>query len=153
MKSIAIATTLLLTGFSGLQAAAAPLTEFLRLFDLDGNGVLNPEERQAAKKALEMNRAEFIAKWDTNKDGKLSLDEIRALRAAIIKHIIAMRHTKFLEFAGEDELMSLKEFSSLPIFAEKDPVGVAEVFQRLDHDKSGSLSFLEFNARFIHYRL
>jgi Ca2+-binding EF-hand superfamily protein len=151
MKSIVIATALLLTGFTSLHAAPSVPTEFLKLFDLDRDGVLNEEERPAARKALSKGRAEFIARWDTNKDGKLSLAEVRVLRRAIISHIMAMRRSIFIEFAGTDELMSQEELASMPIFAEKDPSMIEEIFNRLDRDESGLLSFLEFNARFRRY--
>lgn len=152
MKHIVIATALMLSGISLLHAEGPPpLTEFLKLFDLNNDGVLNLEERQAAKRALELTHEEFLAKWDTNHDGRLSLDEIRALRRSIIEHIMAKRRAIFHKFAGEDELMSKEEFASMPIFADKDPVKVGAVFEHLDHDHDGSLTFLEFNFRFPQY--
>ena len=152
MKHIVIASALMLSGISFAHAEGPPpLTKFLKLFDLNGDGVLNEEERQAAKLALELKREEFIAKWDTNHDGKLSADEIQKLRRAIIEQIIAKRRAVFLKFAGEDELMSKEEFAHMPIFAEKDPVNVVALFERLDHDHDGSLTFAEFNFRFIQY--
>lgn len=153
MKSIAIATALLLSGFSSLHAAPSIPAMFLKLFDIDSDGALNEEERTAARHALAIGREKFIAKWDTDKDGKLSLAEARVLRRAIINHIIAMRRSIFLEFAGTDELMSQEELASMPIFAEKDPSMIEEIFNRLDRDESGQLSFLEFNARFRRYPL
>lgn len=76
MKTTTIAIILLTAGFINVQAKPTPgegkLPRFLRIFELNGNGVLDWEERQAAKAALKMKRGEFIAKWDTDGDGKLS---------------------------------------------------------------------------------
>jgi len=152
MKHIAIATALMLSGISFAHAEEPrPLTTFQKFFDLNGDGVLNEEERQAAKRALELSREEFMAKWDINKDGKLSLDEIRALRRSVLHHIMAKRRAIFLKFAGEDELMSKEEFAGMPIFATADPVKVGLAFDHLDGDHNGSLTFLEFNRRFPVY--
>jgi Ca2+-binding EF-hand superfamily protein len=148
MKATTIAIVLLTAGFTHVQAAPTPeqgrLTRFLKIFDLDDNGVLNPEERQAAKAALKLKREDFIAKWDTDGDGKLSRKEIAKIRAEIRARIEARRVAKFKEIAGEDELISAAEFAAIPALAGREPARVTMLFNYLDKDDSGSISLDEF---------
>ena len=148
MKATTIAIVLLTAGFINVQAAPTPergkLTRFLKIFDLDNNGVLDPEERQAAKAALKLKREDFIAKWDTDGDGKLSREEIAKIRAEIRARIEARRVAKFKEIAGEDELISAAEFAAIPALAGREPARVTMLFNYLDKDDSGSISLDEF---------
>lgn len=148
MKATTIAIVLLAAGFHHAQAGPTlgqgKLTRFLQIFDVDGNGVLDPEERQAAKAALKLKREDFIAKWDTDGDGKLSRREIVAIRADIRARIEARRVAKFKEIAGDDELISAAEFAAIPALAERDPARVTMLFNHLDKDDSGSISLDEF---------
>jgi Ca2+-binding EF-hand superfamily protein len=133
-------------------SAPARLTWFLKLFDADGNGVLDEEERQAAKEYLRKKREEVIAEWDKDGDGKLSGKEIAALRQHIREKIRAKRYERFLEIAGEDKLISEEEFAAMPVFAERDPDKVAKLFGFLDRDDDGQLSFREFLLHFRRHR-
>jgi Ca2+-binding EF-hand superfamily protein len=148
MKTTTLAIVLLTAGFINAQAKPTPDQGkpgwLLKIFDLNGNGVLDPEERQAAKAALKMKREKFIAKWDTDKDGKLSRVEIAAIRADIRARIEAKRVAKFKEIAGDDDLISPAEFAAIPILAGKDPLLVTKIFNRLDKDTSDSISLDEF---------
>jgi Ca2+-binding EF-hand superfamily protein len=149
MKTTAIAIALLSAGFATVHAAPPgpePLTWFLRLFDANSDGVLDAEERQAAKDAIAQKRADFIAKWDTNKDGWLSFSELAAIRAEIIARIEAIRLEKFNDAAGDDSLISPEEFAAIPALADKNPERVTALFEFLDKDDSGFISFEEFNV-------
>lgn len=52
-----------------------PPKEILEKFDKDGSGDLNETERAALRADMEKRRGEMIAKYDTDKDGKLGEDE------------------------------------------------------------------------------
>ena len=133
-------------------SAPARLTALLKLYDIDGNGKLDEEERLAAKDDLAKKREEIIAEWDKDGDGKLSRTEMAAFRKSVREKIQANRLAKFLEVAGEDELISAEEFAALPAFAERDPAKVAKLFGALDRDKSGQLTFAEFSRSFRSHR-
>ena len=66
--------------------------EIIEKFDKDGDGMLNEEEREAAKAArgdMEANRRkELLAKFDKDGDGKLSEDEKKAMREAMKKKML-----------------------------------------------------------------
>lgn len=156
MNHTIIAVLLIAGGLATTAAQAAPaparLTWFLKLFDVDENGMLDEEERQAAKAYLKQKRADVIAEWDKDGDGKLSAREIAALRQHIREKIRAKRYEKFLETAGEDKLISAEEFAAMPVFAERDPVKVARLFDALDRNDDGQLTFREFLKSFRRHR-
>lgn len=56
--------------------------EMLKKFDTDGDGTLSDDEKAAAKAAREAKHAELLAKYDADSDGKLSPAEIKAARDA-----------------------------------------------------------------------
>jgi Ca2+-binding EF-hand superfamily protein len=156
MKTTAIAIALLSAGFAAVQATPPtpePLTWFLRLFDANNDGVLDAEERLAARKSIEQKRADFIAKWDANGDGWLSFSEMAAIREAVIARIEAIRLEKFNDIAGDDSLISPEEFAAIPALADKDTERVNELFEFLDKDDSGFISFDEFNVPLRRRRL
>lgn len=156
MKTTTIALLLIAGGITSIHAgpatAPAKTTWFLKLFDVDKSGSLDAEERQAAKDYLKMKRKDVIAEWDTNSDGKLDKTEIAALHKHIVEKIHENRYVKFLEIAGEDELMSAAEFATIPALATKSPDKVAKMFGRLDSNADGSLTFAEFKLRFTKHR-
>ena len=72
-------------GFGGRHGRRGPSeAQLLEKFDANHNGVLDPEEKEAAKKEFqarrEARRAETLKKYDTDGDGKLSDSEREALR-------------------------------------------------------------------------
>ncbi len=157
VTTLAVATVVLLTGgiatsWAKPKLPPARLTSLLKLFDADGNGKLDEEERQAAKDYLAKKYEEIVAEWDKDGDGKLSGKEIAALRAHIREKIRENRLAKFKEVAGEDELISAEEFAAMPVFAEADPVRVTRLFTGLDRNKDGQLNFLEFARSFRSHR-
>lgn len=128
------------------------LPEALRQFDVDNNGVLDEEERQAAKAARDLKLAERLDRWDTNKDGVIDDAEREAAKAAILARIIAARTAKFLQLAGEDELLSLEEFSAIPALATRTEEQIATLFDFLDKNSDDSVNLEEFLARLTRHR-
>ena len=56
--------------------------EAFSLFDKDGDGELNEEERAEARKTMEARRKEALKKFDKDGDGKLNEEERKAAIAA-----------------------------------------------------------------------
>ncbi len=54
----------------------------LEKFDVNGDGKLSQEEREAAKSAAQQTRAAIIAKYDKDGDGKLNAQEREAAKSA-----------------------------------------------------------------------
>ncbi|MBI4327682.1 MAG: hypothetical protein HY674_20820 [Chloroflexi bacterium] len=59
-----------------------PLQKEFRKYDLNGNGKLEPAERQAYLAARAKARADSVKKWDRNGDGKLDETERGRAHAA-----------------------------------------------------------------------
>ena len=131
------------------------LPEILEQFDLNEDGVIDEEERQAAKEARRAaraeRRAEHIAEFDTDGDGELSDEEKEAAREARRAALQAKREEKFAEIAGEDGSLDLDEFAALAPFEGADPERVAGIFARLDEDEDGAVTLEEFGSRLRHH--
>ena len=131
------------------------LPEILEQFDLNEDGVIDEEERQAAKEARRAaraeRRAEHIAEFDTDADGELSDEEKEAAREARRAALQAKREEKFAEIAGEDGSLDLDEFAALAPFEGADPERVAGIFARLDEDEDGAVTLEEFGSRLRHH--
>ena len=132
------------------------LPEILEQFDLNEDGQIDEEERQAAKEARRAaraeRRAEHITEFDTDGDGELSDEEKQAARDARREALQAKRAEKFAEIAGEDGCLDLEEFSALPAFEGKNAERVAAIFNRLDADDDECVTLEEFTARLRHHR-
>ncbi|MFT6863562.1 MAG: Ca2+-binding EF-hand superfamily protein [Akkermansiaceae bacterium] len=127
------------------------LPEFLRQYDVNEDGFIDEEERQAIKDTRKDARDQRRAEIDTDGDGKISHDEREAAREAIRAKIAEKRTEKFSNIAGEDGVLSLEEFATLPPLARASKGRVASIFARLDDDESGDVSLEEFNARLRKY--
>ena len=155
LKNILIAGILL--GGNSLASADertfgdGTLPEFLRQYDVNEDGIIDEEERQAIKETRRDARDEHRAEIDTDGDGKISHDEREAAREAIRAKIAEKRTEKFGNIAGEDGVLSLEEFAALPPLARASEGRVASIFARLDDDESGDVSLVEFNARLRKY--
>lgn len=123
------------------------LPDYLQEFDVDENGQLDEEERQAAREARQARKEARRAEADTNGDGVLSDEEREAAREAHRAAIEEKRTERFNEIAGEDGAISAEEFAAIPGLADKDAERVAALFERLDSDDSGDVSSEEFLAR------
>ncbi len=150
-----------LTVTAGLSRAQDPprnpfgnggLPEILKPFDVDGDGKLSEEERQAfiqaikdgtVPKPVRPDRPERPTNpWDTDGDGKLSDAEKAVAREAIRAKIEAQRSKRFDELdTNDDDSLSLEEFSAAPGIR---PEAAARIFDRLDKDNSDAVSKAEF---------
>ena len=131
------------------------LPEILQQFDLNEDGRIDEEERQAAKEARRQARAErraaLIEEWDTDGDGELSREERNAAREAAREERRAAlqerREEMFSDVAGEDECLDWDEFRDLKPFRRKPRWYVASIFRRVDTNDDDCISFEEFTAR------
>jgi Ca2+-binding EF-hand superfamily protein len=127
------------------------LPDFLKPFDVDGDGKLSAEERQAAKAAIrekaKASHEEFLKKWDTDGDGKLSADELKAARDAQKAKVEELRTKRFTDADKDaDGQLSKAEFTAT-VPATHLPVGAVDlIFAHLDKDASGGISLAEFLA-------
>ena len=119
------------------------LPEFLAKYDVNEDGSIDEEERQAIKEERKAARAGRRAKIDIDGDGKISLDQRELLR----KRIIAKRAEKFTEIAGDDGVLSLTEMTDLKAFQNMPEERLTSLFARLDADNSGEVNLEEFNMR------
>lgn len=157
--STLLATALLLAAAATTAKAQTPpttpripfgtgeLPEFLKAYDLDGNGKLSAEERQAFEKACrEAKPPRPGAKnpWDIDGDGKLSDAEKQAARDAIAAKIVEQRTARYNELdADGDGALTAEELKAIPRITD---AMIAQMITRLDTDKNGSISLDEFTA-------
>ena len=138
------------------------LPEFLTKYDVNEDGSIDEEERQAIKEERKAARAGRLARIDTDGDGKISSDERgllreqsiagraeerELLRESLRKRIIAKRAENFTEIAGDDGHLSLEEMAELKPFQHVSEERIASIFARLDADESGHVTLEEFNMR------
>lgn len=123
------------------------LPEFLKPYDLNNDGVLSVEERQAFEKALHEAHADHPGApnpWDTDGDGVLSEAEKEAARAAIAARIEDQRTKRFNELDVDDDgLLTAAELAAIPHIT---PTQVAAMIAHLDKDGDGKISLAEFTA-------
>lgn len=144
----------MLLGAASMTAQAQPnrkpfgtgeLPEFLKPYDLDGDGKLSVEERQAYEKATREARPERpgrVNPWDTDGDGVLSDAEKEAARAAIAAKIETERTKRFNELdADTDGFLTSTELAAIPHIT---PEQVTAMITRLDTDADGKISLAEF---------
>jgi len=156
MKTIIHSTIFLLLAFAAStfaqqNEAAGPgfgngtLPDVLQPYDLNTNGVLEVEERQAMVDARRNVRDEIRNPWDANGDGRLDADEREAARNALRADVQQRRNGLFdrADANGDDELV-LDEFAALPPVARLDEDRIAAIFDRLDADDDGVVVLEEF---------
>jgi Ca2+-binding EF-hand superfamily protein len=148
-------TKLILTGALALfvnLSYAGPRTPFgsgelpeaAKPFDVDGDGKLSAEERQAFAEAMKQQRlADLLAEFDTDGDGKLSAEELRAAREARRARLEARRSDRFDELDTDDDgFLTATEFAPPGV----DPTRLQTLFDRIDSDDDGKISKEEFLA-------
>ncbi len=123
------------------------LPDFLKTYDLNGDGKLSVEERLAYEKATRETRPPrpgIKNPWDTDGDGKLSDAEKQAARAAIAARIKAQRTARFNELdTNVDGFLDSMELLLIPrITADQ----VTAMIAHLDKDADGKISLAEFTA-------
>ena len=125
------------------------LPELLQQYDINDDGLIDVEERQAIKSSRKIMRATRRA--EVKKGLVISDDKRRIIQEEIHKRIKQRRTDKFAEISGHDEVLSHKEFESIPVFSDTFPERIDALFKRLDSDESGDVNFDEFNARLRSY--
>lgn len=128
------------------------LPDFLQQHDVNDDGVIDEEERQAAKAARQAARDDRRAEIDTNEDGTVSDDERAAAHEARASAIEARRAERFAMIAGDDNVISAVEFATIPALEGRDVERIASMFDRLDANDNSEVSLDEFNARLRDHR-
>ena len=132
------------------------LPEFLAKFDLDDNGLLDEEERQAARADRRDRARERREEWDVDGDGEISTEEREEAREALRAKIEEHHRERFLEVDnGEDGALNLDEFAgigALERLADRRPQALQRIFNRLDQDDNGNISVDEFIEHLRHRR-
>lgn len=123
------------------------LPEFLMRYDVNEDGFIDEEERQAVKEERQAAR-----KKNRAANRKTSLEERLATRNAIRERILSKRAEKFAQISGKDGLLSLEELASLPSFEKASEKRISSIFTRLDSDDSGEVTLEEFNKRLRNHR-
>ncbi|MES2708169.1 MAG: EF-hand domain-containing protein [Verrucomicrobiota bacterium] len=128
-----------------VSSDAAPLPELMQPYDVDSDGRLSVEERQAYDDAVkEAARLKQQLLWDTDGDGILSPEERQAAMDAIKQKIEAERIARFDELdKDEDGKLSPAEFLGVPNLK---PKVVARILNHVDANHDGFISKAEFLA-------
>ncbi|MCU0780602.1 MAG: hypothetical protein MUF04_05800 [Akkermansiaceae bacterium] len=130
----------------------AALPGYLAHYDVNGDGVIDEEERQVMEQARDQIRKKLRKDWDANGDGQISDQEREQARTRLREMITECRVQRFWEAESDDdadEELSYDEFVLLPGMAKKledKPDVVEAIFARLDADDSGTVSLDEFLA-------
>lgn len=134
------------------RSAGDSLPRFLKQFDTNEDGIIDVEERQAIADLRSSLRDLSRKSIDSNQDGEIKRDEIEAAREILRIKIDERRLEMFQKFAGEDNLMTIEEYATIP-GSENLPDFVFEgIFERLDTDGSGDVSIEEFFHRLKPHR-
>lgn len=123
------------------------LPEFLKAYDVDGDGKLSAEERLAFEQAIRESRPkrpDVKNPWDTDGDGTVSPEEQQAARDAIAAKMAEARTKHFNELdADQDGFLSAEELKAIPRIT---PEAITRMIDHLDTDKDGQISLDEFTA-------
>jgi Ca2+-binding EF-hand superfamily protein len=143
---LAAAGTLLAQSEPPRQAfGTGELPAFLKPYDLDEDGKLSVEERQAFEQAMREARPPRPGAkhpWDTDGDGRLSQEEITAAREAIAAKVEETRSKRFDELdKDEDGQLTSEELAGIPRIT---PEMIQRMIQHLDKDADGQISKDEF---------
>jgi len=129
------------------------LPSFLEVYDVNGDGVLSEEEKQAMRDVREQRRESLIAQWDTDGDGVISEKERLAAQQKLRDRIEQSRIEHFQEADTDDDgFLSFAEYSAIPAvqrLAAQYPDKPALIFARMDADDDNRVSLEEFLGRLL----
>jgi hypothetical protein len=140
---ISILLTVLLAGVCQAVPPGAK-TSIPAFLDTNGDGKISEAERQAFADSRAATRGGGNRNWDSNGDGVVDEDERIAAVAALKARLEAKVASLFLDLAGDDGLLTLEEFSTLPQFKNVPPQTAANLFNLLDTDDDGFVTLEEF---------
>jgi len=96
------------------------LPTFLEQYDVDGDGTINEEERQAMIEARKQIHQKQTDRWDEDGDGKISQQERQAAREQLLKLMEEKRTERFNDADTDDDgFISWDEFTALPSIGDK----------------------------------
>jgi Ca2+-binding EF-hand superfamily protein len=126
MKTLLVPSLVL----AGVCAAVPPgmTTSVPAFLDVDGDGKISEMERQAYE----------------NGDGTVDETERQAAVTELKGRMDAKVASLFLDLAGDDALLTLAEFASLPRFANNPPQVPENLFNHMDDDENGFVTLEEF---------
>jgi Ca2+-binding EF-hand superfamily protein len=140
-----LATLLIMAAQGAPPQMATSVPAFL---DTDGDGTISESERQAFAESRAQGRnkesTKGSANWDRNGDGTVDEEERLAAVATLKGRMQTKLAHLFLDLAGDDGLLSLAEFSTLPQFKHAPPQPAANLFKRLDDNEDGFVTMDEF---------
>lgn len=123
------------------------LPAILKPYDLDNDGKLSVEERQAFLKTIKeasTNLPKPTNPFDSDGDGILNDEERAAAQETLRARIVEERTRRFNELDKDNSgSLSASELSSAPLLSTD---RAATILTRLDRDSSGTLSLTEFLA-------
>ncbi|MEK7951759.1 EF-hand domain-containing protein [Luteolibacter soli] len=133
---------------AGISQAVPPggLTSAPAFLDVNGDGLISEAERQAYTESRANANAQGQGGklWDGNGDGTVDESERQVAVAELKKRMDTKVASLFEELAGDDGLLTLKEFSTLPRFDHRPPQVAANLFSHLDTDGDGVVTLEEF---------
>jgi len=127
-------------------AGPPPLATGIPTFlDTNRDGVISEAERQAFVEARKEARG-GPPDWDSDGDGTIN-DAERAAAVAILQAKVDEKRSQlFAAIAGDDEVLTLDEFAALHPFANVPLPTIQRLFDLLDADGNGEVTFEEFLA-------
>ena len=125
------------------------LPAFLKHFDTNSDDLIDEEERQAIRDLRAKLREKRRTSIDLDQDGEISENEVSMARAALREQIEQRRLQKFSSIAGEDDLISREEYTTIPGVRNLPDFIFDAVWRRLDTDESGYISPEEFLSRLL----
>lgn len=127
------------------------LPELLHQYDINNDGLIDVEERQAIKATLKIMRTTRRVEIEKDKELGISADERRIIQKDIRDRIAHRRADEFAKISGHDEVLSRQEFELIPAFDTASPERIDALFKRLDSDDNGEVNLNEFVSRLRNY--